>query len=134
MVEYDVPIDESNSSSLAIKELLRPIIGQSQNFDDFIIWIDNERNIPLSNLDKDTVNYLINSIHDHFSLFVQHSELNDKEYLALEMLELSLIAKVNRGKDGFERELLQKQISENLNSDVKKPKNWLKKLLGGNSE
>ena len=134
MVEYDVPIDESNSSSLAIKELLRPIINQSQNFDDFINWIDNERNIPLSNLDKDTVNYLINSIHDHFSLFVQNSELNDKEYLALEMLELSLIAKVNRGKEGFERELLQKQISENLNSDVKKPKNWLKKLLGGNSE
>ena len=127
----DVPIVDSDNNSKTISELVPKQVPEK--FKQFIKYIDYDRHIPLSNLDKNDARYLENYIDSILSLYIASEEISKEEYLTMKMVYASMIAKIKRGVEGFERQMLQKQISESIEKNKPK-KNIMTKLFGGNQE
>lgn len=133
-----VPMSVENGIASTISKLIDSNFQFSEEDvkRNFLKVITSSKDIPLSKLDKDDLIYFENTIRYLISLYNSNNELTDEQYIELQALELSSIARIKRAHDGFERKSLNKQIQErrNVNESSNNSSSILSKLFGGKSK
>lgn len=133
-----VPMSVENGIASTISKLIDSNFQFSDDDDkrNFLKVITSSKDIPLSKLDKDDLIYFENTIRYLISLYNSNNELTDEQYIELQALELSSIARIKRAHDGFERKSLNKQIQErrNVNESGNNSSSILSKLFGSKSK